>query len=329
MRNIKINWRYNIGQRLIEYNTNGSLKKDITIIDRKIIKKSQKTKNESLFSQNIKYYKYKCNICGFDCGEHYRNQKYNKELWIIEAQLIIGCGCGVCCNSPQTVVEGINDIPTTAPWMVKYFQGGYDEAKLYNKSSGKKIYPVCPDCGRVKDKKISINTLYSSHSISCYCSDCIPYGEKIMSEILNQLRLNFQTQLTKSTFKWCNKYRYDFYFEYKGEQYICEVHGMQHYEENTNFKMSLKEVQENDRLKKELALNNGVKEGNYIVIDCRKSELDFIKQNILDSDLANIFDFSRHRLQEISCCRPEKHCHMPSAENTKYWYYYQPHQSFC
>jgi transposase len=52
------------------------------------------------------------------------------------------------------------------------------------------------------------------------------------------------------------------------------------------------EEQENDKLKKELALNNGIKEENYIVIDCRKSELGWIKDNILNSELNNVFDLS-------------------------------------
>ena len=37
----------------------------------------------------------------------------------------------------------------------------------------------------------------------------------------------------------------------------------------------------------ELALRNGIDE--YIIIDCRKSNLNWIKNNILDSSLVNIF----------------------------------------
>ena len=62
-------------------------------------------------------------------------------------------GCA-CCHS-LVVVPGINDIPTTDPWMISYFQGGYDEAKRYTHGSEQKIHPVCPECGRIKDKAIS------------------------------------------------------------------------------------------------------------------------------------------------------------------------------
>ena len=49
-----------------------------------------------------------------------------------ERQILNGKRCACCSNS--VVVEGINDIPTTAPWMVDYFPGGYEEAKRYTKN---------------------------------------------------------------------------------------------------------------------------------------------------------------------------------------------------
>lgn len=49
-------------------------------------------------------------------------------------------GCPVFAN--QRCVEGYNDITTTDPWMIPYFQGGYDETKQYMSMSGKTIYLV-------------------------------------------------------------------------------------------------------------------------------------------------------------------------------------------
>ena len=54
----------------------------------------------------------------------------------------------------------------------------------------------------------------------------------------------------------------------------------------------LKNQQENDKNKYELAINNGIKPSNYIVIDCRYSDLDFIKNNIINSRFNKIFDLS-------------------------------------
>lgn len=80
--------------------------------------------------------------------------------------------------------------------------------------------------------------------------------------------------------------------QYKNEQYIVETHGIQHYEQS-NKGRSLEEEQKNDRFKKELALKNGIKEENYIVIDCRYSDLEFIKRNILYSSLSNFYDLNK------------------------------------
>ena len=52
------------------------------------------------------------------------------------------------------MIDGINSIVAKEEthWMIKYFQGGYDEAKKYTKSSNQKIYFNCPTCGRIKNK---------------------------------------------------------------------------------------------------------------------------------------------------------------------------------
>ena len=238
-----------------------------------------------------KYYKYKCNKCGFNCGKHWniKEEKYKDEYWIEESNLLHGKGCSCCGN--KIVVEGINDIPTTAPWMVKYFQGGYEEAKLYAKNSNKKIIPICPECGSIKDKEIIINNINKRHSINCICSDGISYPEKVMFNLLKQLNIDFIYQYSKSNAQWVGKYKYDFYFKLNEEDCIIETHGKQHYKENC-FDSSLKKVQENDKNKCQLAIHNGIKPNNYIVIDCRESELDFIKNNIINSRLNEIFDLN-------------------------------------
>lgn len=250
-------------------------KRDLTIIDREY----RPIVRENGYIENKKWYKYKCNVCGYDEG------------WIVEEKLSEGNGCS-CCHG-FTIVEGINDIPTTAPWMVKFFQGGYDEAKLYTEVSGQKIYPVCHDCGRIKNKSITISTIYRDHSIGCICSDSISYSEKIMYSVLEQIGLDFITQLNKTTFKWCQEYRYDFYFKYNDESYIIETHGIQHYK-NSKRGRTLEKEQENDKIKYNLAIKNGIKKDNYIVINCRTSGLEWIKNNVLkNKELNELFNLSK------------------------------------
>ena len=112
-----------------------------------------------------------------------------------------------------------------------------------------------------------------------------------MINILEQLNIEFKLE---KKFKWSNNKRYDFYIP--SLNCIIETHGEQHYKESfSKIKSSkkvrtLEEEQENDRIKKELALKNGIE--HYIVIDCRKSELEYIKNNILSSKLAKLFDLS-------------------------------------
>ena len=243
-----------------------------------IIDKEYRKSQVDIHNVKWKWYKYCCNICGYNG-------------WIVESGLITKKHKCLCCDN-KIVSMGINDIPTTAPWMIPYFQGGYDEAKLYTRRSAKKIYPICPDCGRIKDKPMAISTINNSHGISCICTDGYKYPEKFMFNVLVQLNINFTVQLTQTTFKWVsNKYKYDFYLP--SLNIIIETHGLQHYKNSSGvFVKTLEEEQENDECKKQLALTNGIKEDNYIVIDCRKSEMEFIKQNIINSRISELFDLS-------------------------------------
>ena len=165
------------------------------------------------------------------------------------------------------------------------------------KASNKKAYLKCPECGR--SKFMTIDMFYTRKKVTCICNDKVSYPEKIMYSILNQLNIDFIYQLTKKKSKWCNKYRYDFYFKINNKKYIIETHGMGHYEigfqtiVKSKRARTLEQEQENDRLKKELALKNGIKEDNYIIIDCRYSILNWIKNHISKSELNNIFDLSK------------------------------------
>lgn len=246
-------------------------KRNLTIIDREYRRKTKKNG----YVQKEKWYKYHCNKCGW------------KDGWIQEYNLSNNRGCS-CCRG-FTIIKGINDIATTNPELVKYFVDTEDTYK-YTYGSGRKVLCKCPDCGF--EKQVYIDKL-SYYGFSCpKCSDGISLPEKVMFNFLHQLGVEFIKEYSSSNSKWCDKYKYDFYFKYNNEEYIIETHGGQHYESNTNFKMSLKEVKLNDKNKYELAIQNGIKPENYIVINCRYSKLDFIKNNIINSKLNKLFDLS-------------------------------------
>ena len=162
-----------------------------------------------------------------------------------------------------------------------------EDAKQHTRSSNKKVTVTCPHCGKTKD--IGIYTIYNRKSISCTCGDGIKYPEKFMINVLEQLDIEYIFQLTKTTFDWCEDKRYDFYIPSLNNT-IIETHGRQHYEDCTWSKA--KDVQENDRIKYELALQNGIKDGDYVVIDCRYSDAEWIKNSILNSKLNELFDLS-------------------------------------
>lgn len=254
------NFKINIGE-LFKDN-----KRDLVITDREYRKEKH---GKSIV--NEKWYKYTCNVCGWTEG------------WMIENSLKKGFNCACCSN--RVVVSGINDIKTTDPWMTKWISE--EDAKSHTKGSGEKINVTCPDCGN--KKRMRIDLIYSGKSISCTCSDGISYPEKFMTSMMSQIGINFKTQVTRTVFNWCDK-RYDFYIP--SLNMIIETHGIQHYEETRrNGARTLEEEHENDRLKKELALNNGIE--HYIELDCRHSNLEYIKNSILNSDLSKLFDLSK------------------------------------
>lgn len=67
-RNIKIKWKYNIGDNIVDENRN------LTITDRYTTKYTY-LKNDKEYITNIKHYKYICNICGFNDEEYMKIAK--------------------------------------------------------------------------------------------------------------------------------------------------------------------------------------------------------------------------------------------------------------
>lgn len=250
--------------------------------DRDMIITDRKYSTDSC-GRTWKVYKFKCNKCGFESGKHYKNGELIEEYWLDEYNLIKGIDCSCCGVTPKIIVEGINDIPTTAPWMVKYFKNQKDICK-YTKSSGKKAHFMCPDC--LTEKYIGVNGVYRNRSVGCFCNDNISYPEKYIKSLLNNLNINYIYQYAPN---WAKGKRYDFYIP--SLEIIIEANGMQHYRDSSGmYKRTLKEESENDNNKKLLAVNNNIKE--YIVIDCRYSNSEWIKASILSSRLNDIYDLS-------------------------------------
>lgn len=238
--------------------------------------------NEQLLKYGHIQYYVKCLTCG---------ATFYKPAYLVEKT-----GCPVCSN--MEVFPGINDIPTTDPWMIDYFQGGLEEAKNYHSGTTKKIYPKCPLCGRIHDKEISIVNL-RNQGFQCVCSDGIKYPEKFMINFLEQCGVNFIFQPTNLHLPFdAKKKRYDFYLtDYR---IIIETHGGQHYDDSYIFGTAKKQQEENDYEKYCLA-KDYVSE--YIVIDCRESNKDWIKKSICNSELSNILNFNETEIDWDECSK--------------------------
>lgn len=249
-----------------KYNLGDVIDNRIEIIDRKRVKQGVNT---------YRRYKYRCKICG--------NIDWAIESVLVSKKII----CNVCTG--RKVLIGFNDIPTTAPWMVKYFQGGYDEAKLYTRSCSKRLLFKCPDCGRIKSNLMSINQLDQRRNIGCACGDGISYPNKFMYSLLEQTGLSFINEYAPD---WIKPKRYDFYIPDK--ELIVEMdgglgHGKSVFKKS---KVSLEDTMNRDKEKDLRAIKHGLR---VIRIDIEASEYDFLKDKIIEKDI-----FSKEELNRVN-----------------------------
>lgn len=250
-------------------------RRDIIVTDREIRDGTEFRDNDKAYIRKFKYYKYKCNICGYDEG------------WIEESQLRRGGGCACCHGKP---VLGINTIYDKAPWMID-LGVSEEDAKRYAPQSNDKILVVCPHCGKEKYK--SIPEIYKYKSIGCRCGDNFSYGHKYVFALLSQLNIKFIDNVKPSWCKFYNPFRekdysgeYDFIVE--DLKLIIEVDGRFHREDNNLSGQSKKESEFIDSQKDRLAEENGY-ELIRIFYDSDNTE---IESHIKSSELIYMFDLS-------------------------------------
>jgi predicted transcriptional regulator len=237
-----------------------------------------------IYNGNKSFIAVKCKIC-------------NGEWSSTPDNLLHNYGCPYCTN--QKILIGFNDMWTTNPELAKLLYNPEDGYK-YTQGTTKKANWKCPNCNNIiKNKSISN---VRKHGLSCnLCSDGVSYPNKIMYNILNQLNINFIPEYCPI---WLKSKRYDFYFENDNNKYIVEMDGaMGHGRFNLLSKMTPEESLAIDKYKDELALKHNI---NIIRIDCFKSELEYIKNSIINSRLNIIFDLNKVNWQE---------CHKSSLNN--------------
>ena len=222
----------------------------------------------------IKGYIIHCLVCGdiFEIPE--------SKVSVLNKESII---CPVCRGDKIKI--GFNDMWTTDPEKAKLLKNPEDGYKYMKSANKPKLEFICPYCETIIKK--TPNEFDRDGGLCCpKCRESISYPNKYMFCLLRQLKIDFEDE---KSFNWSDGKKYDFYI--KDKNTIIEMHGIQHYEEMNFSKYgarTLKEEQENDKLKEKLAKENGIK--NYIIIDCRKSNYNYITKNVLNSKLKNIID---------------------------------------
>jgi len=219
---------------------------------------------------------YRCKECC--CLKSIDKRNFTLRLTVCEN------GCHGIGNRPGFVIKGVNDMATTHPHLVKYLVNEED-ANSHSYGSGKKVLMRCHECGY--EKLMRINDL-SHQGFGCeICSDGVSYPEKFMGNVLKHLGIKYVTQFSMAR----GNHKYDFYVE--DYNLIIETHGIQHYEQSRRGR-SLKEEQENDVAKRNRAADYGIK--HYVVIDSRESEVGWMKQNIMNSDLPKLLNFKENQI---------------------------------
>lgn len=196
-------------------------------------------------------------------------------------------GCPYC--SHRKVFVGETDMWTTNPELASMLKNP-DDGYKYFATGGQKVDWICPCCGLELNKAINNVNMYG---LACpRCSDGMSFSEKFVYELFNQLDCDF---IHDRTTNWSDGKRYDFYIPLMN--LIVETNGVQHYSSSfvrmhseTRNARTLDEEIANDEYKKQLALFNGIE--HYVELDCSKSDLDYIKKSILDSELSILFDLS-------------------------------------
>lgn len=161
------------------------------------------------------------------------------------------CLCPKCYPlSAKCVIEGLNDVNTVNPEMVKLFKYP-EEAKTVTPMTNKIITFKCSICGSEINKSVFH---ISEYGLVCpICNSKTSYGERFLASLLYELHIPFKPQFSP---RWASGFRYDFQIL---ENIIIEVDGGWHFSDNNLNGKSLNEQLLIDQKKQELAESHGYK----------------------------------------------------------------------
>ena len=234
------------------------------ILDRWDYDKNQCNPEDITFASN--------RLIWLKCLENLEHESQRYHVSHITSLLITKLLCSKC-----------NTIFNRRPDLIKYFPN-IEDTKKYTPFSSVKKENICPDCGYHKINRIGQLT---TKGFSCpRCGDGISYPNKFAFSFFEQLNIPFDIEYHP---KWAMGRRYDFYFILDDKEYVVEMDGGWHFNDNNISGQTAEESNRIDEEKNKYAADNNV---HMIRIDSSESTLEHIKKYILLSDLNYLFDLS-------------------------------------
>lgn len=204
-----------------------------------------------------------------------------------------GGGCPVCSGhiigNPPLYKNSIWSQPVYKSFFEEYLTE--EQMKTHTPKSNHKVEATCPICKRRKE--IYLNHLWDS-GLGCVCNDNKSYPEKFLYNLFEQVGIEFNIQYCPL---WAEKKKYDFYID--SIDCIVETHGGQHYRGWNHSDSDVLRQQKNDDYKRDMALKNNIR--YYIEINCMKSDVNFIKKNIVDSGLLDLLNINEDDIDWNKC----------------------------
>ena len=262
-------------------------------------------KEETLSTpHSIKKRKYRCYSCNPRYKESVYDNKYMRKYVknIEESKKIsssskkyIEWECPKCLREIYTAPQNVKNSGFICPeckprfeesvyeneYMRKYVKN-IEESKIISSKSRIKIDWECPKCKKLKKStpfSISLNGF-----ICYFCSPNISYPERLMTEILEENKLNYDTQVTFEGCKNKNHLPFDFaiYDKENNLKYLIEMQGEHHYLKESHNRWNTSLVKVTDKIKEKYCDDNNIK---LVTIECKKSEFNYILNRIENTEL--------------------------------------------
>ena len=187
-----------------------------------------------------------------------------------------------------------NSVAKDYPDLIKYFKNEEEAYKL-TRGSGVVIDVVCPICGF--EKKMRVVELCKQGFYCNVCDDGISFPNKILRNLLKDESIKNQIEELNIEWnpKWEEKVLFDAMIIINNKKICIEMQGEQH---ETGVWNHIKDIniKKRDNYKRKKCKEENIIE---IEIDCKKSDFDYIKSKILESNLINYIKFDNVNWNEV------------------------------